>query len=166
MDDKRESDQGVRRRLGDVAGPLRASDAERESALHALAAHYADGRLDQSEFDERADTALAARTQPELRALFTDLPGPSPLAAVARPEAGRAVRAPMRGSPRSARSALSPWSARHGRPGFPPLLLVPVLLALAVTAVIHGLPPFPLIPLLFILSRRGRRWNREARPWI
>lgn len=157
MDDKREPDQGVRRRLGDAQGPLRASDAERENALRALAAHYADGRLDQSEFDERADTALAARTQPELRALFTDLPGPSPMAVVARSEAGRA---PTNGSARS------PWPARRGGPGFPPLLLVPVLLALAVTAVIHGLPPFPLIPLLFILSRRGRRWNREARPWI
>jgi hypothetical protein len=139
---------------------LRASDAERENALRALAAHYADGRLDRSEFDERADTALAARTQPELRALFADLPGPSPMAVVARPEAGRA---PTSGTPQSARS---PWSARRGGPRFPPLLLVPVLLALAVTAVVHGLPPFPLIPMLFILSRRGRRWNREARPWI
>jgi len=165
MDDERESDQGVRRRLTSTGRSLRASDAERENALRALAAHYADGRLDQSEFDERADTALAARTQPELRALFADLPGPSPLAVVARPEAGTP---PTSGSPQPARSAMSPRSARRGVavPGFPPILLVPVLIALAVTAVVHGLPPFPLIPLLFILSRRGRRWNREARPWI
>jgi hypothetical protein len=50
--------------------------------------------------------------------------------------------------------------------GFPPLILAPVLLALAVIAVLHGFPPFPLIPLAFVVTRRHRRWNREAPPWI
>jgi hypothetical protein len=155
MDDSTDSGQPVRRRRAGTGSPLRASDTERENALRALATHFADGRLERSEFDERADTALAARTQPELHALFADLPGPSPVAAVARPEADTV--------PTSA-----PSVARRGVPvpGFPLLLLAPVLLVLAVTAVVHGLPPFPLIPLLFLLSRRARHWNREARPWI
>ena len=71
--------------------PLRASDAERENAVHALGAHYADGRLDRSELDERVDAALAARTRSQLDALFADLPGPSPSAAVARPGAEEAA---------------------------------------------------------------------------
>jgi Domain of unknown function (DUF1707) len=120
---------------------VRASDAERDDALRSLAAHYADGRLDQPEFDRRSDAALAAVTRDQLRTLFTDLPGRQ----AAVPE--RAVR--MRGGP--------------PRPAVP--VLVAVLFALAVVAVLHGAPPFPLIPLIFILSRRRRRWNREVRPW-
>ena len=94
MSEDRESDQGVRRRLAGAGSSLRASDAERENAVHALAAHYAVGRLDRPEFDERVETALAARTQPQLDALFADLPGPSPVAAVARPAEAAAPEAP------------------------------------------------------------------------
>lgn len=124
---------------------LRASDAERDEALRTLAAHYADGRLDQPEFDRRSDAALAAVTRDQLRSLFADLPRTEPVAPA---------------------TAGSPTWRR------PPILFAPVLLAvllaLAVTAVLHGVPPFPLIPLIFILSRRRRRWtrwNREVRPW-
>ena len=43
---------------GDSHGEgLRASHAERDAALNALAAHYADGRLERAEFDERARVA-------------------------------------------------------------------------------------------------------------
>lgn len=155
MSDDRRPDQGIRQRLAGALEAVRASDAERENALRALAAHFADGRLDRSEFDERADAALAARTQSQLRALFTDLPGPPPVPAAA-----------IETDAAPARAALRPAGRRVAAPGFPLLLLVPVLLVLAVTAAVHGLPPFPLIPLLFILSHRHRRWNREARPWI
>ncbi len=60
---------------GDVRGgsraiPIRASDAEREDALRRLAGHYADGRLERAEFDERADAAFAALTREQLRTLF------------------------------------------------------------------------------------------------
>jgi hypothetical protein len=155
MDDGRFSDQEVRQGLADSAGQVRASDVERENALRALAAHFADGRLDRAEFDERADVALAARTQSQLHALFADLPGPAP-APVALPDAG----APP------ASAALRRVRRGVAVSGVPLVPLVPVLLVLAVMAAVHGLPPFPLIPLLFILSRRHRRWNREARPWI
>lgn len=142
---------------------LRASDAERETALRSLAAHFADGRLDRAEFDERADAALAARTQDQLRALFADLPGPAP------------VPSPMSEQSAAVDRATETLAAFRQRafpamvPRTPPLILVPVLLAFAVLAVLHGAAPFPLIPLAFILLRRRRRWthwNREARPWI
>lgn len=121
---------------------MRASDAERDEAVQTLAAHYADGRLDQTEFDQRSDAALAAVTREQLRRLFTDLPAREP-----------AQPAPARG----------PYRNRPPLP-LPPIFLA-LLLALGVMAVIHGLPPFPLFALLFILSRRRRRWNRPPRPW-
>lgn len=141
---------------------LRASDAERESAVRALSTHYADGRLDRAEFDERVGEALAARTRRELETLFADLPGPSPAAAVARPEpAAAAEQASSAAGPTGRRPALR----RAAAPGLAVRLLVPVLLVLAVMAAVHGAPPVTLIPLLFILRNRGRHWNREARPW-
>lgn len=141
---------------------LRASDAEREAALRVLAKHFADGRLERAEFDERADAALAARTQDQLRTLFADLPGPAPVPPAGPEYAGAAASA-------SGASAPDGWQARP--PAVPwagSLVLVPVLLAFAVLAALHGAPPFPLIPLAFILLRRHRRstrWNREVRPW-
>ena len=53
----------------------RASDADRERALRALRRHYAAGRIDAGELEERAGRAARARYRNELRALFADLPG-------------------------------------------------------------------------------------------
>jgi hypothetical protein len=141
--------------------PLRASDAERDTALHLLAAHYADGRLERAEFDERADAALAARTRDQLRVLFADLPGPRP---VPVPASTTTVTSTL--DPRQAAAAYARRRAAIA-PGAPPILriLVPLLLVFTVLGALHGAPPIPLIPLLFILTRRHRRWNREARPW-
>jgi hypothetical protein len=141
---------------------LRASDAERESALRILATHFADGRLERAEFDERADAALAARTQDQLRTLFADLPGPAPVPpAVSEHALGAGSASGSFAAVRwQARPPAAPWAA--------PLVLVPVLLAFAVLAALHGAPPFPFIVLTFILLRRHRRstrWNREVRPW-
>lgn len=136
---------------------LRASDAERDTAVRALTKHYADGRLERAEFDERVGQALSARTRRELDALFTDLPEPSPAAALARQEDAQAAE--------SAAAGRRPGLRRGPAAGFPVMLLVPILLVLSVGAVLHGAPPFPLIALLFILRARGRRWNSQARPW-
>lgn len=54
---------------------MRVSDAEREAAAAELQEHFASGRLDQEELNERLAAAFAARTRGELNALFTDLPG-------------------------------------------------------------------------------------------
>lgn len=137
---------------------LRASDAERDAAVRALTTHYADGRLDRAEFDERVGTALAARTRRELDALFADLPTASQAAAVAPYEPAAPVDAAEAAGRR-------PDFRRGPAVGLPVLLLVPVLLVLSVGAVLHGAPPFPLIALLLILRSRGRRWNRQPRPW-
>jgi len=53
---------------------LRVSDAERNGVADKLSTHFADGRLDESEFKERLDAAMGAKTQADLSGLFDDLP--------------------------------------------------------------------------------------------
>ena len=64
---------------------LRVGDAERATACDALAEHFAAGRLDPSELDDRLARAMAARSADDLRVLFRDLeprrrPAPAPAA--------------------------------------------------------------------------------------
>jgi hypothetical protein len=54
--------------------PIRIGTAEREQAVKALGDHFAQGRLDPQEFEERMVAAYAARTADELDRLFDDLP--------------------------------------------------------------------------------------------
>ena len=58
--------------------PQRIGDAERDEAAECLREHLAQGRLSQTEFDERLNTALSARTADDLQPLFVDLPDPRP----------------------------------------------------------------------------------------
>ena len=53
---------------------LRVSDAEREAVTDRLAEHFAAGRLDQAEFDDRVERAMSAKTRADLSGLFSDLP--------------------------------------------------------------------------------------------
>ncbi|MDA8290777.1 MAG: DUF1707 domain-containing protein [Actinomycetota bacterium] len=53
---------------------MRVSDAERHEIADALSTHFADGRLDQQEFDERMGRAMAAKTRGDLAGLLRDLP--------------------------------------------------------------------------------------------
>ena len=58
-----------------MRGPgLRVGDAERNEATDLLARHYADGRLDEAEYNERLAKAQAAKTQSDFAGLFSDLP--------------------------------------------------------------------------------------------
>jgi len=41
-----------------------------------LSQHYAEGRLDATEFNERIELATTAKTRADLSTLLTDLPGP------------------------------------------------------------------------------------------
>jgi Domain of unknown function (DUF1707) len=52
----------------------RASDRERDAVLQRIQQAFAEGRLDDAEFDERMRAALTARTHGDLDALLTDLP--------------------------------------------------------------------------------------------
>ena len=53
---------------------LRVSDADRQAVTDRLSQHFADGRLDQAEFDDRVERAMSAKTRGDLTGLFTDLP--------------------------------------------------------------------------------------------
>ena len=53
--------------------PLRASDLDRNVALDALSAAYADGRLDREEYDERAAAVQSTKTLGELLRYLRDL---------------------------------------------------------------------------------------------
>ncbi|QKW37639.1 DUF1707 domain-containing protein [Actinomadura sp. NAK00032] len=58
---------------------IRVGDAERDAVMVALHDHFAAGRLDRGEMDERLDTALTAKTRGDLRTLVKDLPAPTGL---------------------------------------------------------------------------------------
>jgi hypothetical protein len=58
-------------------GSVRVGDDERDAAARQLGEHYASGRLERWEYDERLDAALAARTRGEMARVFRDLPGPA-----------------------------------------------------------------------------------------
>ncbi|WP_192809646.1 DUF1707 SHOCT-like domain-containing protein [Actinomadura rudentiformis] len=115
---------------------IRIGDAERDAVTSALHDHFAAGRLDQAELDERLDAALAAKTGGDLRAIVRDLPGQNGL-----PEAVLAGH-PHRGHPNRGDHPYAHWhpAFQHGppawdrhhpawagrrRPGFPafPILL-------------------------------------------
>lgn len=53
---------------------LRASDRERDAVVQRVQQAFAEGRLDDTEFDERMRAALTARTHADLDVLLADLP--------------------------------------------------------------------------------------------
>ena len=55
-------------------GSIRIGTAEREAAVKALGDHFAQGRLEPHEFEERMAAAYASRTAADLDRLFDDLP--------------------------------------------------------------------------------------------
>jgi hypothetical protein len=116
---------------------LRLSDADRDAAIARLSEHYAAGRLDKEEFDERSDAVWTAKTRADLAPIFADL-GPTP-----------SERARRGGGYRG------PW----GRRGWLPVPFVPVLFVLIALTVLTHIP-FILLAFLgcaFVFSRSGRR---------
>jgi hypothetical protein len=69
--------------------PIRASDRERDAALQRLQGAFAEGRIDDQEFDERMRAALVARTRAELDQILADLPRSAELAPPPVQSAGR-----------------------------------------------------------------------------
>jgi hypothetical protein len=124
---------------------LRVSDAERQAVADRLGEHFAEGRLDQDEFDERAGRAMSAKTRADLSGLFDDLPGLN-----TPPRTGAA---PVPAPPRR----------RHRHPVLVLVLLVIVALAAAhavVAATFASLWLAFLAAIVFIATRGTRR----ARP--
>jgi TM2 domain-containing membrane protein YozV len=68
---------------------IRIGTAEREQAVKALGEHFAQGRLEPAEFEERMTAAYAARTAAELDRLFEDLPAPAGHQPPGRPATGQ-----------------------------------------------------------------------------
>jgi len=98
---------------------LRVSDAEREAVCDRLAGHFAAGRLDQAEFDDRVARAMSAKTRADLRGLFADLSetgAPAVPSETGAPAGPSEIRAPA--GPSEIRAPAGPELARGG--GGPP----------------------------------------------
>ena len=114
---------------------LRLADADRDAALSSLAEHFAAGRIDREEFDERSDAIWSAKTRADLVPVFADLI-PEPTAVLRR------------------RTSTAGVARRWQRW---PLPLGPVILALVLLTVVTHVP-FILLGVLgsFLLGRRLR----------
>ena len=118
---------------------LRASDLDREQAAEALREHFAAGRLDGGEFEERLQAIYAARTRGELDALSADLPALPITAAQARALALAQRSEISRRAMQNAGGSIAPflvctgiWAA-SGASGFfwPIFLLIPTIAMIA-----------------------------------
>jgi Domain of unknown function (DUF1707) len=78
---------------------MRVGDAERMAVADRLAKHFVDGRLSETEFDERLDRAMRATTTADLSGLLSDLPDDEPaqaqLSAAGRRHQRRMLRAQL-----------------------------------------------------------------------
>ena len=83
---------------GPAPADLRVSDAERQAVADQLSKHFADGRLDQAEFDERLSQAMNAKTYRDLDGLLTDLPGTQTSGGGILPPVGGGVTSRAQGS--------------------------------------------------------------------
>ena len=85
-------------RAGGVTASPRASNADRDAAVTRLQDAFGDGRLDDTEFDERMRAALTAKTHADLDMLLSDLParGLGATAPVAATRTGRGAGRPGR----------------------------------------------------------------------
>jgi hypothetical protein len=122
---------------------IRVSDAERNAVAELLGQHYADGRLDQAEFDERVSRTMAAKTRGDLTGLFDDLP---------ESETGAGAG----GGPRGPVAPSAPYQVRRRRGGglVRPLLLL-TLLFICANVAWHALTSwffFPSITWAFFIA--------------
>jgi hypothetical protein len=69
---------------------MRVSDADREAAAAELQEHFASGRLNQDELDERLAAVFVAKTRGDLDAVFADLPSSGGWASAGAGAAGTA----------------------------------------------------------------------------
>lgn len=91
------SSQQWTRRLRYSDQHIRVSDAERNEVAELLGQHYADGRLDQAEFDERVNRTMSAKTRGDLTGLFDDLPDTDSTAGAGSAVSGGPARPLRRG---------------------------------------------------------------------
>jgi hypothetical protein len=133
-------------RPGPEPAGWRISDGDREAAVQALGEHYATGRLDKAEFDQRSDQVRTAR---EITPIFTDLPEPH--GTVVASVVAAAPAAPDRVS-----HGRGPDRGRHGWPRGPfrPWLLLVIPLAFLLHA-----PWLIFVLFVLVVLRPARRWG-------
>jgi Domain of unknown function (DUF1707) len=130
---------------------LRVSDADRQAVADQLSKHFADGRLDQAEFDERLSQAMGAKTYRDLDGLLTDLPSTEAPGGAGLPPAGGRVTGRDYGSVSQRRFA------------HPLLLIVAAVVVLSIAShaalwVFGGWLWIAVIALIVVaFTRRGRR---------
>jgi Domain of unknown function (DUF1707) len=125
---------------------LRVSDAERQAVADRLGEHFAEGRLDQDEFDERAGRAMSAKTRADLSGMFEDLPDLS-----TRPQTGTA---PVPVRPR-----------RQHRHSVLVLVLLVIVALAAAHAVVAATVPWlwlAFVAAILVLATRGTRRSRPS----
>ena len=129
---------------------MRVSDAERSEVADLLAKHYAEGRLDQVEFNERVDRAMKAKTRADFRGLLDDLPD----------GADHPIRADAPG-------AGSPLAVRYRRPryGLHRVLFLACIVAISVfvaNALAHNVLLWLVLGLVaFLILRENAGWRRR-----
>jgi hypothetical protein len=123
-------------------GSMRVGDAERDEAARALGEHFANGRLDRAEYDERLELAFAARTGNDLTALFRDLPQPR----------AASYRNPVH-------DLAMMHNARHGRR----IPFLPVLLILIGLAIVFHAGWIVWVGLGMLLLAKKFQWERRHR---
>ncbi len=121
--------------------PIRASDADRETAVRLLNEHSAQGRIDLDELRDRVGVAYAAKTRDELAELVRDLPVTLTFPAAGETQPARAGAATF---PRSLLPA-----ARAASRASP--LLVGLAVWLVIAAVTGGETAVPIIFLAFVV---------------
>jgi uncharacterized protein DUF1707 len=135
---------------------IRVSDAERNSVAELLGQHYADGRLDQAEFDDRIGRTMAAKTRGDLAGLFDDLPETGPAGAGAAGPGGPAGPVTYRGPRR--------------RGGIARALLLLLLVFICVNFAWHAFTSlffiqplvwaFVIVAVILLVNRSARRHDR------
>ena len=96
---------------------FRTSDADRDRVASLLRDHFAQGRLDPQELDERLTATLNARTFGDLRRVLADLPEPAPVLR-------QASRLPPQRAPL--------WISRRRGPRILPLAMLALVAALLI----------------------------------
>lgn len=138
-------------------GRLRVGDGERTAVAERLADHYADGRLDRLEFDDRLERALSAKTRADLDGLLAGLPGAVPGPVPAIPDrTGSGVTASRPGGP----------LRRRGARRSPPVVVLVLIVLIAAAAgqeILRAAPLWPVIVLAAILWVRHHRRPESRR---
>jgi hypothetical protein len=152
------SSQQWTRRIRYADQNIRVSDAERNAVTEQLGAHYADGRLDQAEFDERIARTMAAKTRGDLTGLFDDLPDLGPAGAPGTTAAGG-----------YGDSAL-PYPRRRRGGIFRPLVLLAIVIVIASvswhamnTLSFFAIPWFPVLVIIAIVLFATRHRHHHHR---